>query len=147
MAAHQAPPSLGSSRQEHWSWLPFPSPMHEGENWKWSRSVMSNPQRPHGLQPSRLLHPWDFPGTSTGVVCHCLLWINSCKSKITMKTSKLVLKLKKEQLGLRAQSQTQDPGLSHFIWVSPVISTLEKNSKYWWMRSLWPGQHFFSFVW
>ena len=27
-AAHQAPPSLGFSRQEYWSELPFPSPMH-----------------------------------------------------------------------------------------------------------------------
>ena len=33
-AAHQAPPSLGFSRQEHWSGLPFPSPMHEGEKRK-----------------------------------------------------------------------------------------------------------------
>ena len=37
MAAHQAPPSLGFSSQEHWSGLPFPSPMHEtkekGEKW------------------------------------------------------------------------------------------------------------------
>ena len=31
MAAHQAPPSLGFLRQEHWSRLPFPSPMHESE--------------------------------------------------------------------------------------------------------------------
>ena len=31
LAAHQAPPSLGFSRQEHWSGLPFPSPMHESE--------------------------------------------------------------------------------------------------------------------
>ena len=31
MAAHQAPPSLGLSRQEHWSGLPFPSSMHESE--------------------------------------------------------------------------------------------------------------------
>ena len=30
-AAHQAPPSLGFPRQEHWSGLPFPSPMHESE--------------------------------------------------------------------------------------------------------------------
>ena len=73
-AAHQAPPSLGFPRQEHWSGLPFPSPVHESEKWKWSRSVVSYPQRPHGLQPSRLLHPWDFPGKSTGVGCHCLLW-------------------------------------------------------------------------
>ena len=49
MAAQQAPPSLGFSRQEHWSELPFPSPMHESERWKWSRSVVSDPQRPHGL--------------------------------------------------------------------------------------------------
>ena len=27
----------------------------------------------HGLQPIRLLHPWDFPGASIGVGCHCLL--------------------------------------------------------------------------
>ena len=71
-AAHQAPPSLGFSRQEHWSRLPFPSPMHESEKWKWSRSVVSNSQRLHGLQPARLLHPWDLPGKSTGVGCHCL---------------------------------------------------------------------------
>ena len=42
MAAHQAHPSLGFSRQEHWSGLPFPSPMHESEKWKWSRSVVSD---------------------------------------------------------------------------------------------------------
>ena len=29
--SHQAPQSLGFSRQEHWSGLPFPSPMHESE--------------------------------------------------------------------------------------------------------------------
>ena len=33
-AAHQAPPSPGVSRQEHWSGLPFPSPMHESEKGK-----------------------------------------------------------------------------------------------------------------
>ena len=31
MAAHQGPPSLGFSRQEQWSGLPFPSPVHESE--------------------------------------------------------------------------------------------------------------------
>ena len=72
-AAHQAPPSLGFSRQEHWSGLPFSSPMHESEKWKWSRSVVSDSQQPHGLQHTRLLHPWNFPGKTTGVGCHCLL--------------------------------------------------------------------------
>ena len=82
MAAHQAPPSLGFSRQEHWSGLPFPSPMHESKKWKWSRSVVSDPSRPHGLQPTRLLHPWDFPGKNTGVGCHCLPSSNRLLYKI-----------------------------------------------------------------
>ena len=73
MAVHPDPLSLGFSRQEHWSGLPFPPPRHESEKWKWSRSVVSDSSRPHGLQPTRLLRPWDFPGKSTGVGCHCLL--------------------------------------------------------------------------
>ena len=32
--------------------------------WKWSCSVVSNSSRPHGLQPTRLLRPRDFPGKS-----------------------------------------------------------------------------------
>ena len=63
----------GILQQEHWSGLPFPSPMHESEKWKWSRSVVFDSQRPHGLQPTRLLRSWDFPGERTGVGCHCLL--------------------------------------------------------------------------
>ena len=51
--------------------------MHESEKWKWSHSVVSDSYRPHGLQPTRLLRPWDFPGKSTGVGCHCLLQILS----------------------------------------------------------------------
>ena len=38
-----------------------------------SHSVVSDSSRPHGLQPTRLLCPWDFPGKSTGVGCHFLL--------------------------------------------------------------------------
>ena len=34
---------------------------------------MSDSVRPHGLQPTRLLHPWDSPGKNTGVGCHFLL--------------------------------------------------------------------------
>ena len=51
--------------------------MHESEKWKGSCSVVSDSLQPHGLQPTSLLHPWDFPGKSTGVECHCLLhsWV------------------------------------------------------------------------
>ena len=35
--------------------------------WEWSRSVVPDSVRPHGLQPIRLFCPWDFPGKDTGV--------------------------------------------------------------------------------
>ena len=41
-------------------------------------------QRPHGLQSTRLLHPWDFPGKSTGVgyqIC-----TQSCVKQIAVET-------------------------------------------------------------
>ena len=72
-AAHQDPWSPGFSRQEYWSGLPFSSPVYESEKSKWSHSVVSDSWRPHGLQPTRLLHPWDLPDKSTGMGCHCLL--------------------------------------------------------------------------
>ena len=93
-------PSLGFSRQEYWSGLPFASPVHKSEKWKWSCSVVSHSSRPHELQPTRLLCPWDFPGKSTGVGCHCLLyqsllvelkvcrfcpvWVNTCGVRIVI---------------------------------------------------------------
>ena len=45
--------------------------------WKWKVKAKSlsrvHSYWPHGLYPTRLLHPWDFPDKSTGVGCHCLL--------------------------------------------------------------------------
>ena len=89
MAAHQAPPSLGFSRQEDWSVLPFPS-MHESEKWKWSHSVMSDSSQPHGWQPTRLLCPWDFPGKNIGVGCHRLLYAIAFSILCTRKTKKFM---------------------------------------------------------
>ena len=34
---------------------------------------MSDSVQPHGLQPTRLLRPWDSPGKNTGVGCHFLV--------------------------------------------------------------------------
>ena len=64
MSAHQAPPSLGFSRQEHWSGLSFPSPMRESEVAQ-SFLTLSNPMdcNPpgssiHGIFQARVLE-WD----------------------------------------------------------------------------------------
>ena len=38
-----------------------------------NHSVISDSLRPHGLQPTRLLCPWDSPGKCTGVAYHFLL--------------------------------------------------------------------------
>ena len=42
-------------------------------NMLFSRSIVSDSVGSHGLEPTRLLHPWDFSGKSTGVGCHFLL--------------------------------------------------------------------------
>ena len=54
--------------------------------WKWKVKVkllVSDSSRPHRLQPNRLLHPWDFPGKSTGVECHCLLRVSQHRCQFT----------------------------------------------------------------
>ena len=115
-AAHQAPLSLGFSRQEHWSGLPFPSPVHESEKWKWSRSSVSDSLQPHGLQPTRLLHPWDFPGKSTGVGCHRLLQVGIYVSSTTVLTENV------ESTGVAIKHNPD-------IWNKPVSGVNLFNSK------------------
>ena len=159
MAAHQAPLSLGFSRQEHWSGLPFPSPMHESE--KSNRSVMSDPQRPHGRKPSRLLHPWDFPGKSTGVGCHCLLRYDSqFHAILKILNSHLKLKLfctcsDMPQVGsLQKESSTDWPAstrievevcitrerdnLAGYIRALTWTRSPRKDGQLWHLLNLWP---------
>ena len=50
-AAHQAPPSLGFSRQEHWSGLPFPSPMHEVKSESEDAKSCLTPRNPMDRSP------------------------------------------------------------------------------------------------
>ena len=52
-------------------WLGFE--FYKCENESVSTSVVSDSLPPHGLQPTRLLCPWDFPGKNMGVGCHVLL--------------------------------------------------------------------------
>ena len=124
MAAHQAPLSLGFSRQEHWSGLPFPSPMHESEKWKWSHSLVSDSSRSHGLQPTRLLCPWDSLGKSTGVGCHCLLRLirGEGVKLCSWKLAKIILKgcidnIYLEDSGLLSIRAARNTLYSEEIWI------------------------------
>ena len=61
--AHQAPPSLGSSRQQYWSGLPFPSPMHASENEV--AQLCPTPSDPMDCSP---------PGSSVCGICQAEYW-------------------------------------------------------------------------
>ena len=52
---------------------------------------MSDSVRPHGLQPTRLLRPWDSPGKNTGVGCHFLLQCMKVESESEVAQSCLTL--------------------------------------------------------
>ena len=54
-------------------------------------SVVSDSVRPHGLQPTRLLRPWDSPGKNTGVGCHFLLQCMKVESESEVTQSCLTL--------------------------------------------------------
>jgi len=77
---------MGFSRQEYWSSLPFPSPACCQV-----ASVVSDSVRPHGLQPTRVLCPWNSPGKNTGVGCHFLLQCMKVESESEVTQSCLTL--------------------------------------------------------
>ena len=110
------PLSMGFSRQGYWNVLPFPSPEDlpnpgikpaspafaggffiteppgkpkSSMLLLLSHSVVSDSSRLHGLQLTRLLHPWDFPGKSTGVGCHCLLHKSSTENPKELEGARL----------------------------------------------------------
>ena len=65
-------PNYGGGNKDKlwWRYEDLQDPL-ESENE--SEVAQSDSFRPHGLQPTRLLCPWDFPGNSTRVDCHFLL--------------------------------------------------------------------------
>ena len=93
-AAHQAPPSLGFSRQEHWSGLPFLSPMHESENESevtQSCLTLSDPMdcslpgfSVHGIFQARVLE-WGAIAFSvdTGDTVQFVIWEDSTRCRAT----------------------------------------------------------------
>ena len=64
-------PGILQARTLEWVAIYFSN--SRSEKWKWSSSVVSDSEQPHGLQPTRFLRPWDSPGKGTGVGCHFLL--------------------------------------------------------------------------
>ena len=60
--------SLGGRRKHEEECFRLPFQEHPGAG-----SVVSHSLQPYGLQPARLLCPWDFPGETTGIVYHFLL--------------------------------------------------------------------------
>ena len=48
--------------------------------------------RPHRCQPTRIPHPWDYPGKNTGVGCHFLLQCTKVKSESEFTQSCLTLR-------------------------------------------------------
>jgi len=52
---------------------------------------VSESVRPHGLQPTRLLRPWDSPVKNTGVGCHFLLQCMKVESESEVAQSCLTL--------------------------------------------------------
>ena len=76
-------PGILQARTLEWVAISFSNAWKE--KWKWSCSVESHSSQPHGLQPTRLLRPWDFPGKSTAMSCHCLLhWKLLATKKISL---------------------------------------------------------------
>ena len=112
--------SLGFSRQEHWSGLPFPS-MHESEKWKWSRSTQ-------GLNLSllhcrRILYHW-----ATGLVkkqnlnsvlsCMC---VSSSFASYLWNSYYLSLESMKDMLNLKTNKQTYSHTTpSYRFWFSSL---------------------------
>ena len=112
---------------------------------------MSDSQLSHGLQPTRLLRPWDFPGKSTGVGCHCLLlqllshvqlfatpWTAVRQASLSIINSRSVLKLMSIQLVMPSNHLILCRPLLLLPSITPSIrvfsneSTLHmKWSKYW----------------
>ena len=86
MAAHQAPPSLEFSKQEYWSGLPFPSPMHESESEVAQSCPISDPMdcslpgpSIHGIFQARVLE-WGAIAFSE-ILTSYLFYIIVCQSQ------------------------------------------------------------------
>ena len=76
---------------------------------------MSSSLQPHGLQPTRLLCPWDSPGKNTGVGCHFLIFLTQGSNPSLLSCSQFLYCL----------SHQGSPG--SFGWALNVITCILKR--------------------
>ena len=137
MAAHQAPLSLGFSRQERWSGLPFPSPMLEREMWKWSHSVMSDSSPPgssiHGIFQARVLQ-WGAIAFSSFSLLVYNLWFLWCLSEMASYSWSRQLILDKSLWWLNSWEKKQDWvtqfDYNHWITITGLLHSLQAEKKF-----------------
>ena len=124
MAAHQAPLSLGFSRQEHWSGLPFPSPMQFSlvqslsHVWlfatPWTTAHQVSLSITNSRSPPKPMSIESVMPSNHLILCHALLLLPSISPSIRVFSSK-------SALCIRWPS----------IRVSPSTSVLSMNTQDW----------------
>ena len=138
MAAHQAPPSLGFSSQEHWSGLPFPSPMHQSEKSKWSRSVVSSSSDPmdcripgssiHGIFQARVL---EWSAIAFSAFYMLARWKDQAPKHKTERGNSLI-----NLIFLHSHTQPQKTGRKYVQCPPTVAENMEamEINIHWWMN-------------
>ena len=115
MAAYQAPPSLGFSRQEHWSGLPFWKTQQWPQDWK--RSVFI---------------PIPKKGNVKECSNYCTIALISHASKVMLKIlqARLQQYLNRElpdvQAGFRKGRGTRDQ-IANILWIIEKAREFQKN--------------------
>ena len=97
---------------------------------------MSDPQRPHGLQPSRLLRPWDFPGKSAGEKEIKGIQIGKEKVKLSLFADDMILYIENSKDSTRKLLELineyiklQDKKLTHRNPLHSYIPTRENRKR------------------
>ena len=98
-------------------WVAISFSMHESE----VASAMSDYVRPHRQQPTRLIHPWDLPGKSTGVGCLCLLQLEYQFSSVAQSCPTLCDPMNCSTPGLPVHHQLPEFTQTHIHRVSDAI--------------------------
>ena len=91
----------------------------------------------HGLQPTRLLPPWDFPGKSTGVGCHCLFQFHANRTQIWVNVKESILFILKN----RTTDVTYDPNGLIEARFTLLLETTEKKIPNLWNSNFQDTEH------